>query len=257
MTNALDKLWKPNSNYVDPKYSLPGLNYSAANILLAAGPPRVTQINSASFAESVYPIGGLQSVTLSMDNSLQQLFEIGSDRSVFYTGRTLFSIAFARTLYYGPSLLRVLYAAYDFSAMPYVQSTYKAANLLDKAAKLMEGFMGSTPLANLSDDPGSGIILLNMASDLFKYPHGLACLVIDPVSGKKLASAFYLENCMVPSLSFGFDAHGIIVSEATGIRFERMIPISVARGGSASLAFIEGLEDKLFGEQQTLSLANM
>jgi hypothetical protein len=114
---------------------------SAETILIAAGPPRFEQVafakgtpadkskpaqpakgteigavqsNSAG-AGAVYPVGLIENFGLSQNKQLQRLFEIGSKKSYFVPGRNIASFSLGRVLFWGPSILRVLYAYYPNS----------------------------------------------------------------------------------------------------------------------------------------------
>ena len=104
--------WNFNTDHV--QQDLKGGQFaSAETTLVAAGPPRLQQASSgAGSTGTVYPIGLLENISISQSKQLQRLFEIGSSRSYFIPGRVVGSVSLGRVFYYGPSLLRVIYAYY-------------------------------------------------------------------------------------------------------------------------------------------------
>src|SRR5579862_8328317 len=100
-------------NYHIQEDLIGGQFVSAESTLVAAGPPQASQTADGGTTGGIYPIGLLESVGLQQSKQLQRIFEIGSTRSYFIPGRVIGSLSIGRTFYYGPSLLRVLYAYYN------------------------------------------------------------------------------------------------------------------------------------------------
>ena len=98
----------------------PGNGVTGQSVLLCAGPPLLTNLGSVSNLggsdELVYPIGSTQNLALSSNRVFTRIFEIGSDRSFFISGRTVSQLTLARVYYHGPSLLSCLWAYYGDTA---------------------------------------------------------------------------------------------------------------------------------------------
>ncbi len=233
--------WKFFQNHVQSELQ-GGQFISAATILIAAGPPRLRDATSAppgegsaGKAEIAFPIGVIENFGMSQNRQLQRMFEIGSKRSYFVPGRTIGSISLGRVLFFGPSLLRVLYAYYPkskFGAGP-------VANAL--AGSLTEKELGlRTPIVN--DRPGFGRKLpakaeggldeglnqdfwINLASDLFDHPFGLMCFLRD--AQNDAYGAFYLEDTNIQAHQLNVNASSVLVAEGTSAQYDKVIPINI------------------------------
>ena len=201
----------------------PGEFLNAAYALLSSGPPQLSEFavsnisaSSANTWEAIEgglesavsalssvgkfnPIGVTQALGINQGKQLMQIWEIGSERSFFVSGRASGSLSLGRVLYNGDNLLKMLYAWDD--------------SLSETAYNGFEIFRA----------PGYNNFYMNLASDLFGKPFGLLLLIKD--SQQKLYAAVYFEQCYVPNYGFGFDAAGNIIQESTSLLFERMIPI--------------------------------
>lgn len=195
--------------------------------MIAAGPPRLANIGALTFGggglaegagdDIVYPIGIVQNFNLSHSRTFSRIFEVGSERSFFISGRTIGQVGLGRVLYHGPSLLRVMYAYYqDLIGPTTVQSLIGADNL------------GAVTVANPHDvkiPAGYGNMYLNLASDLFNQPIGLMVYFRD--SNEDTMAAIYLESCYIPNHTIATDAQGVIIQENVGVQFERAVPVAV------------------------------
>lgn len=200
---------------------------SAAFTLLAAGPPRLSAVggaNAAGIAASeggnavdkmFFPLGILQNFNLSHNRNFNRIFEIGSERSYFISGRTVGQIGLSRVLYHGPSLLRVLYAYYQDLLPPTV--------IPPVFPNVATGAVANQH--NTIIPPGYENIFLNLASDLFSQPIGLLLYIKD--SNEDTVGAIYLESCYVPNHTIATDANGVIMQESGSLQFERGVPVAV------------------------------
>jgi hypothetical protein len=219
--------WQPYDRYVQSGL-VDGQFLNASFTLLAAGPPRLANVGTAAFAgtalsegkgnDIVYPIGIVQNFNLSHNRQFNRIFEIGSERSFFISGRTVGQLGLSRVAYYGPSLLRVLYAYYqDLFPPTVVPSVIGAENV------------GALTVANPHDvkiPAGYENLYLNLASDLFNQPMGLMAYFRD--SNEDTFGAVYMEACYVPSHTIATDAQGTVIQENAAIQFERLLPIAVS-----------------------------
>jgi len=217
--------WSPYDSYVQGGM-VDGQFMNAAYTMIAAGPPRLSNVGGSEFLaaalasdssgsdEIAYPIGLCQNFSLGHNMNLSRVFEIGSVRSYFIPGRTVGQLGLSRIMYHGPSLLRVLYAYYQ-DLVPSTIVSPVFANV------------GAATVANPHDvviPPGYENIFLNLASDLFMQPIGMMLMFKD--SNEDTMAATYLESCYVPNHTLATDAMGTVIQENCSVQFERMVPIA-------------------------------
>lgn len=221
--------WKPYENYLQSGGEGPGMVdgqfISGAFIGLFAGPPRLASVGGAlslgaaiadptAGAQIVYPVGITQNFNISHNRQFSRIFELGTERSYFISGRTIGQLGLSRILYHGPSVLRVLYAYYQ----DLIPNTIVPAVFPN---------VGAGAMPNPHDvqlPPGYENFYINLASDLFSQPIGLLVVVKD--SNLDTYGAFYLESCVIPNHTFATDAQGVIVQESVAMQFELAVPIS-------------------------------
>lgn len=218
--------WSPYEKFVQAGM-VDGQFLNAGFTVICAGPPRLANIGGAtSFGgalsqkggadQLVLPIGVVQNVNLSHNRTFNRIFEVGSERSYFISGRTVGQLALARILYHGPSLLRMLYAYYEDVIPPtVVQKVFPNT--------------GIATVANPHDviiPPGYENMFLNLASDLFNQPIGLLMYVRD--SNLDTYGAIYMEGSYVPNHTWATDSQGVIIQESAAIQFERAVPVAVS-----------------------------
>lgn len=219
--------WAPYTNYVQTGL-VDGQYVNAGFMMLAAGPPRIANIGgAASFAKAlsgngqaanqiVLPIGLTQNFNLSHNRQFSRLFEIGSERSYFISGRTVGQLGLGRVYYHGASLLRILYAYYRDDIGPtIVPSMWPNA--------------GAAVQSNAHDviiPPGYENIYMNLASDLFAQPIGILMYIRD--INQDALGAGYFEACYLPNHSIATDSQGVLLQENVAVQFERMVPVSIS-----------------------------
>lgn len=219
--------WSPYTNYVQAGM-VDGAYVNAGHTMLAAGPPRIANIGgAAAFAQAVsgtgqaanqivMPVGIIQNFSLSHNRQFSRIFEIGSERSYFISGRTVGQLGLGRIYYHGSSLLRVLYAYYqDLIPPTFVPAMFPNA--------------GAASVSNPHDvviPPGYENIYLNLASDLFAQPIGLLFYIRD-VNQDSLG-AIYFEACYLPQHSLQTDSQGVLIQENTAVQFERAVPVAIS-----------------------------
>lgn len=235
MPGALD--FKPYERNVQ-QGMVDGQYASGAFTMIAAGPPRLANIANLSGAGDIataaiaQPIGLVQNMSLSHNRQFSRIFELGSERSYFVSGRTQGQISLSRIFYHGPSLLRMLYSAKADNEAPVVVPPFTA---LSAVAQAME----PNP-HNVKIRPGFNNLYLNLASDLFAQPIGLLIKTVD--SNEQTIGAVYAEGCYVPNHTFSVDSQGLIVQEQVGIQFERIVPVRVN-----AVSLIESAAEGLLG----------
>lgn len=205
---------------------------NAESTLVAAGPPKASQASGGGTTGGVFPIGLLESVGIQQSKQLQRIFEIGSSRSYFIPGRVIGSLTLGRTFYFGPSLLRVLYAYYNHDANSIEFGTKAAGTtivvdgkeVLDPAAKLLDVVDEST-LHTLRRSPGEDYFFIDLASDLFNQPTGMAIYFKD--ANFTSVGAMYLEECYVQGHQMSISSGSVLVMEGASMQFDRLVPIKV------------------------------
>ena len=219
--------WAPYSNYVQAGM-VDGRYATGAFTMLAAGPPRLANIggaaglaqftagNGQAANQVVLPIGIVQNFNVSHTRNFARIFELGSERSYFVSGRTVGQLGLGRIYYHGASLLRVLYAYYQDLAPPtLVPAMFPNA--------------GTANMANPHDviiPPGYENIYINLASDLFTQPIGILMYIRDV--NLETLGAVYFEACYLPNHSWATDSQGVLIQEQVAVQFERAVPVSVA-----------------------------
>jgi len=225
--------WAPYTQYVQGGM-VDGQFVSAGFTIVAAGPPRLANVGGATVTagalagagadQIVLPIGVIQNINLSHNRQFNRIFEVGSERSYFISGRTMGQLTIARIMYHGPSLLRMLYAYYEDLIPPTtVGSVFSNA--------------GSATVANPHDvkiPPGYENLFLNLASDLFNQPIGLLLYIRD--SNEDTIGAVYVEACYIPNHTWATDAQGVMIQESAAVQFERAVPVAVS-----ALSLVTGL----------------
>lgn len=217
--------WAPYSSYVqagmvDGKYANAGFT------MLAAGPPRISNIGGAAALSGalnnrvganqiVYPMGIIQNFNLSHTRQFSRIFEIGSERSYFIAGRTVGQLGLGRIYYHGASMLRVLYAYYQDVLPPTL-------------VPAMFPNQGSATMSNPHDviiPPGFENIYVNLASDLFAQPIGILMYIRD--INQATLGAVYFEACYLPNHNWATDSQGVLIQESVAVQFERAVPVAV------------------------------
>lgn len=210
---------------------------SAETSLIAAGPPEIggtsahSQVPSSGVG-SVYPIGLIENAGVSQSKQLQKIFEIGSSRSYFIPGRVIGSISLGRIFYYGPSLLRVMYAYYKDTGAK--SGTPIGTASADAKITLPDGSLAQSPFARLLAaggdvfhnnrmSPGEDYFYINLASDLFNQPTGLAFYFKD--ANFNSVGAFYLEQVYVQGHQFSISSGSVLVMEGASAQYDRAVPI--------------------------------
>ena len=219
--------WSPYTQYVQAGL-VDGQFMNASFCLIAAGPPRLANVGSMSLIgaaaaqgagdDIVFPIGVVQNFNLSHNRQFNRVWEIGSERSFFISGRTVGQLGLSRVMYHGPSLLRVLYAYYQDLVPPTLAPSLIGPNNL--------AVLTTPNPHDLKIAPGFENIFMNLASDLFNQPIGLMVYFRD--SNEDTMGTIYLEGAVIPSHTIATDAQGTVVQENAAVQFERGVPVAVS-----------------------------
>jgi hypothetical protein len=232
---------------------------SAETTLIAAGPPRLTDITGGSSdvgggggvidtpdeGDMVFPIGVLENVGLSQSKQLQRIFEIGSSRSYFVPGRTIGSLTLGRVLYHGPSLMKVLYAHYKqtSSSAPFqfmndgIGATINigGVDVPDPNATLLNLPALQAELHQVQSNPGYDDLWLNLASDIFNQPTGMAIYFRNQLD--ITVGAIYLEECYVQGHQMSISSGSVLVMEGVSLQFDQVRPIRMNLAGVGAPLF--------------------
>ena len=239
--------WDPYNQKVDNSSALrEGKFASGAFTMIAAGPPRLSQLGGVSAASGILsagngpatwalPIGVVQNFNLSHNRQFARFWELGSERSYFISGRTTAQAGFGRVLYNGPSLLRMMYSFYR-SVVPVSIPDFGTNSTVLTA-------QGKNNPHGVNIPPGFENIYLNLASDLFSQPCGLLVYMKD--SDEETLGAVYLEETYIPSHSIATDAQGVVIQEQVALQPERVVPVAVT---SIALVASESPTDNLLGD---------
>jgi hypothetical protein len=226
------------SNYHVQQDLSGGQFVSAETSLIAAGPPSLDGTNAYNPTPSqtgggfVFPIGLLENAGLSQSKQLQKIFEIGSGRSYFIPGRVVGSVSLGRTFYYGPSLMKVMYAYYKNDGA----SVQIGTNDTGATITLDDGSTGPDPLARLLDtgvdtfhnlkvSPGEDHFYVNLASDMFNQATGLAFYFKD--ANFNSVGAFYLEQVYIQGHQFSISSGSVLIMEGVSAQYDRIVPIKL------------------------------
>lgn len=203
---------------------------SSDSCLVAAGPPTLQMTggipgnldltksprdsNNIQLSDNTaYPIGIAQGINIGQNLQQMRIYEVGSNFDYVVTGRSVGQVTLSKVFISSASLLRVLYAYYQTSAVKVIESLfdtpYAAANVLN----------------DVYISPGSNNIFMNLASDLFRNPMGL--LFIMRTSQNNDIGGFYLERAVVHAHNIAFDPQGIIIQENATLSFSRIVPVAI------------------------------
>lgn len=174
---------------------------SSESIVLAAGPAGSAQYNIAK----LIPIGVCDTIQIGQNKTIQQLWEIGSREPYFIPGRNFITGTIGRVLFNGDSLMGAVYRT--------DQTVEEDPSVIEPAGTL----------TGTVDNPGA--FYMNLASDLFNRPFGMALFMKD--SENEWIAAFYLENCYIQAHSLTLQSQQIVVGENIQFRCSKIVPISV------------------------------
>jgi hypothetical protein len=196
--------------------------------LIAAGPPFLgiggavvldEQGGDQAVGDTVYPLGLGSQWSINQQLAVVPIPEAGSYRRYTITGPADGSFAMGRTLYHGPSALRVLYAYYKAQG-----------NSNIPISPLIDDFTASQMLRNphndIQDHPGHENFWANMCSSIFSQPVGILLYIQDV--NRESYGAIYLEQYHVGSHGMGTGPGQLVLSEQFAGTFSRVRPVKLA-----------------------------
>jgi len=225
---------------------------SAESTLLLAGPARLEYLVGSNTTpteskSSLYPIGLVQNFMMAQNRFLTRLFEIGSKRAYFVTGRLAANFQVNRVMFFGPSLMRLLYSLapaklgfggneFTFLRAGTTGSTLESAKLVTpplyndlfpEKYLLTPGYGGSKGEDNRD-------FFINLASDLFQIPFGISVIFKD--AKNRPYGACYLQDCYIEAHSMGVDANNVVIAEGVNGQFDQVAPVQLMSVGTAVTA---------------------
>jgi len=257
--------WNWSSQHVHSEV-VDGEHISAESALILAAPPRLSQLSineiqtsagtqtdeeikgskatdKAQSYSTLVPIGILQDFTMGQLKPQQEVFEIGSRLRYFVDGRMRANFSVNRVAYFGPSLMRLMYA-------------YAPKNKIDSFAhQLNENSPSDTgfpdfPDISTFDRPGYGNATkwtadfdpngnnnnrdfwINLLSLVFNQPTGF--VVVLKSANNKPYGSFYMENVKIENHGLNISSGAVLISEVLNGVFSRVVPIKVQSLGEGA-----------------------
>lgn len=223
---------------------------SSESTLVLAGPSRLNMLTPGDIAgtgfsatNSLIPIGLIQGIQVAQNRQLSRLFEIGSKRSYMVPGRMFANFTVSRFMFYGPSLMRMLYALApigegqvlgDFGT-PLVVDPDENGNPISLVPKYNELFPNKTldvaPGWGAAENEGANNrdFFINLTSELFNVPFGMALIFKD--TRDRPYGAMYLEDCYIETHNMMIDAATVVMTENVSGQFDRIAPIQLTTAG--------------------------
>lgn len=221
---------------------------SAESTLILAGPPRLKWLTNkgdlSNAKGELYPIGLMQNIQVAQNRQVARLFEIGSKRSYFVPGRLFANFQMNRILFYGPSLLRLLYAVapidrggdygepFNFAAEGATPARSDVVSTNDTYAALFPQQIQLPPGRGGRPNGDNRDFWTNLASEFFNIPFGMALLFKD--ARQRPYGAFYMEDCMIEAHSLGVDSNNIVLAEGVNGQFDMIQPMKMDTVGSTT-----------------------
>lgn len=214
---------------------------SSQSSLVLAGPSSLSHLSdngSGTFlgsSNSLFPLGILANINFVQNKPVQRMFEIGSKRSYFVPGRMFAQFSISRMLFYGPSLMRVLYA---LAPQRLVAALGTPLNIdpdsNGQGVADIPAYSDLFQFENLQGIPGYGgtanednrDFYINLASELFEVPIGL-CVLLKTAQDKPYG-AMYLEDCYIETHQMGMDSGNVVIAESVNGQFDRSVPVQLA-----------------------------
>lgn len=204
---ALDRGGKNQGTFLTPEATL-----------IAAGPARLSDLGGVALSGNVVPIAVTDNVSINQNKMLQQIFEIGSRRSYFVSGRTTGSVSLSRPMFNGPSLMRLLTSATkDYFALE------------NEAGLATIGGDSAIEGRDLAD--GQAEFYINLQAEIFDRPLGLLFYMIDQRNVP--FGAMYVEDANIQAHAFNIAAQAMTIVENCSMMFDRIVPVAVTDSGEA------------------------
>lgn len=219
---------------------------SSESTLVLGGPSRLAHLAAGAGATldavgvqtTMFPIGLLQNISMAQNRQVNRMFEVGSKRAYFIPGRLFANFSISRILFFGPSLLRMLYAVAPYRELGAGKPFRVEGREVTTPADYARLFGDSANQRALMATPGYGDaksgaanrdFFVNLASDLFNVPMGLCLLLKDPKN--RPYGAMYLEDCYIEAHSMGVDSNNIVIAEQVSGQVGQVAPVQLVTAG--------------------------
>ena len=171
--------------------------------LVLAGPARFgdSGLSTQDFVDRLLPIGSMMNFTMAANAPVQPLTSIGSGRTFFVRGKGNITFSIGRLFVNGRNLLRVLYTEA-------IQQGLNIQNMDDPA---------------MAGPSNTEQYVVNLDSELFYIPFGMACLFRD--KARKPIGAFYIELAMLNTYNLGIASGQAMIMENVNGVADRVLPI--------------------------------
>ena len=239
--------WRWSSEHVQTEI-VNGEYLSSESALILAGPPRLELVNAnslgavgaevPSIADTsttntvLFPIGLLTDFVTAQQRAIQSVFEIGSTRRYLIPEKITSNLRISRVKFFGPSLLRVLYAYYPTTLLAKESGTLPTAvkALADKLPSVTKGRpgYGNTKVGEIDDLNFNRDWWINLQSVVFRQPLGL-CIYLKASNDEPYGAA-YLEECLIGRHTFTMSSDRVMMMEGVDIEFDRIAPIQLTGG---------------------------
>lgn len=251
--------WRWSSEHVQTEIEN-GEFLSAESTLILAGPPSLTKVNQNSTviggaaanigdvpnAETIlFPIGLLAGFSMNQGRNIQSAYEIGSTRRYLVPEKIVSNLRLDRAKFFGPSLLRVLYAYYPQNRLGGSGTPLKGAwaNGTTEGDKLPD-LTNSVPgygEPNIASSPNIPVdqkenrdFWINLQSMVFRQPMGLCSYF--KASNDKPYGAAYMEECLISQHTVNMGSNQVMILEGVTIEFDRVAPINIVGGDLTGVA---------------------
>lgn len=219
---------------------------SAESTLMLAGPSRLSMAlagDDTGMGQYLAPIGLIQMFQIAQNRQVARLFEIGSKRSYFVPGRLFSNFQMNRILFFGPSLMRLLYAVAPVSGgqgqilkqttagqVPTDQELIKTPDAYrdlfpKRAAQDGLGYLLPPGFGDTAQAADNRDFFINLASELFNIPFGVCMVTKD--AKQRPYGAFYLEDMMIEAHTLGVDSNNIVIAEGCNGQFDMVVPMQL------------------------------
>jgi hypothetical protein len=169
--------------------------------LILAGPARYILGDTGNLApDKLLPLGMVQNMQITSQNPVIPAQAVGSGRYFYLVGKPNHGANIARLFCKGRNLLRALYTN-----------------------ALMAG-IDPSKFDDRASTSAKDMFVINMDSELFKIPFGLAVFFRDKIHDA--LGALYMEACLMTNWSVGVTAGQSMIMENVNIIADRIIPIS-------------------------------
>jgi len=181
----------------------------------------------------------IEQVQIQQPRNINRLFEIGSKRAYFVPGRLMPSVNLGRTLFFGPSLMRMLYAVAPYgtgdAGIGYGEA-FKVNNQSVSPPEDYARLFGEPGCRQVFSAPGFGKppgqtegdnrdFFINLTSEMFNIPFGLCIILKDPKNNPY--GAMYLEDVYIESHAMTVQSSSLVMGESVNAQFSQVAPVQL------------------------------